>query len=262
MSGPSALCFGRLCARVGGPALSGGLCVSAQHSLCRAPALSLSGPRAFGWFLCWGLALSLSPSVGARRCLCQGMSGPSAVSGPGGPLPTLSVPGPGGLCVGARRSLCQASVVSVLCRGPALSVSRPGVAFGRFLCRGPALSLYVGARRCLCRGPRCLCQGLALSGGLCVGARRSLCRGAGPGNLCQGLCQGPAVLPQPSLCRASGPPIRSRGPPDQRATHPSTGPQLRSACHPSSPARSLFPAENPKPYCLGETTLYKAFGTF
>ena len=68
------------------------------------------------------------------------------------------------LCVGARRSLCQSSLLSrpSLCRGPALSVSGAGVGLALFhsLCLGPALC--VGARRSLA---------------LCVGARRSLCRG-------------------------------------------------------------------------------------
>ena len=91
---------------------------------------------------------------------------------------------------------------------------------------------------------------------------RSACRASGP----------PATHPIPkppatSTCQLSGPagpqahngvpPIRSRGPTTQirvpRATHPvrgppapirSASPRIRSACHPSSPARSLFPGED------------------
>ena len=117
--------------------------------------------------------------VGARRSLCQG--------------PALSVSGFGDLCVGARRSLCRAPV-----SGPAL--------LGRFLCRVPGLSLYVGARRCLCWGPRSSCQGLALSGSLC------------------------AVTPTPAALHPS--PIRSRGPPTPIRVPPIRPAQIR-ATHPA-----------------------------
>ena len=69
--------------------------------------------------------------------------------------------------------------------------------------------------------------------------------------------------PQPSSSGPTGPQLQSSsachpypsgpaGPPPP--IHPCglADPQLRSACHPSSPARSLFPGENPKPYCLGD----------
>ena len=53
-----------------------------------------------------------------------------------------------------------------------------------------------------------------------------------------------------------------RGPLLQSARHPS-GPraQLRSVCHPPSPAHSLFPGENPKPYYLGEYMLNRTYET-
>ena len=113
--------------------------------------------------------------------------------------------------------------------------------------------LCVGPRRSLCRGPT-----------LSVGA--SLCRAR-----CQGLCRRASVLSHNSV---SGPAVSGPGAfcvGAQRSPAFSVGvcvwvrrssldalcvaPRrslLRSACHPSGPARSLFPGENPKPYCLGE----------
>ena len=103
---PAALCFGpgALCR---GPALSNALscpeilCVGPRPSLCRAPAIFVSGPAA----LC----------VGARSSLC---------------------PGPGAFCVWSQRSLRRGSVLSVwapavsgpgtLCVGARLSVSGRG----------------------------------------------------------------------------------------------------------------------------------------
>ena len=90
--------------------------------------------------------------------------------------------------------------------------------FFMYLCRAPPLS------RWLCRGP-------ALS----VSARVLSVSGAGAN--CD-LRSGPRL--PPVRCAICVPPIWS------------AGPQLRSACQPSSKARSLFPGEKPKPYCLGE----------
>ena len=90
----------------------------------------------------------------------------------------------------------------------------------------------------LCRGPTLSASG---SGAL----RPSLCRPALSVFL---IPPAPMHVPHP----ASGPtgPHATPYPVSRRATHLGTG-QLRSACHPSSPARSLFPRENPKPRCLG-----------
>ena len=140
------------------------------------------------------------------------------VSGPGG-LCVGPLSGPNAVCVGARSlggasalrsvleaslniSLYQAQGLSVYL-GPALSVSGPG-AFCR--CRDPV----VLSQHCLCQGP----------GSLWGGAR----------------CRVPALA-----ARIRVPPIRQqRLVGSAHATHPAAGPQLRSACHPSSLARSLF----------------------
>ena len=77
---------------------------------------------------------------------------------------------------------------------------------------------------------------------ICVGPRRSLavCVEARP----QAPSSDPFTHPTHPVC---GPPAPIRMPPIRSA-----GLQLRSACHPSSPAPSLLPGENPKAYCLGE----------
>ena len=150
-----------------------------------------------------------------------------------GPRRSLSGPdrGPRSLCAGPRRSPCRAPV---LCVGPR-----------RSLRLGPVLSVLGSGALC-----RALCVG---PGALCVRARRSLCQASalsvsGPGALCVGpgwLC-GASPLScclRHSLCRCRGPTL-SVSPPIRSA-----GPQLRSVCHPSSQARSLFPGGNPKPYC-------------
>ena len=118
--------------------------------------------------------------------------------------------GPGALCVGPRRSLCQ---------GPTLSVG------GRRSLPGPALSL----------------QGPALPA-LCVGARqrrarRSLCRRF-PCRARRSLCQGPE-LSGCSLCRCSrqiaghrqrAPGVDARPPvPAQALTQKAPGPDRQSA---------------------------------
>ena len=95
----------------------GGLCVGAQRSLSRGPALCVSGSDA----LCRGPALSVSGRgalcVELCRSLCRGPA--LSVSGPGASVSALSLSRPGALYVRARRSLCRAPVLSVkgLCRG-------------------------------------------------------------------------------------------------------------------------------------------------
>ena len=162
-----------------------------------------------------------------------------SASGPGAPLPRLSLSGPDSLCVGPRRFLSR-------------SLLGPAALFWRCLCRGPALcvrarqSLFqnpAGARRSLCwgpvlsvesrrRGPAVLSQGsifqvpavcvsgLALfvclsrpnnlclvvsgPGALSVGARGSLCPGGGALSIGLGarrsLCRSPRS-PAVPLCR-------------------------------------------------------------
>ena len=227
-------------------------------SLCRVPALSVrvyvGTRRPLPTLFVSGLGALY---VRARRSVCRGQ-GPN-----------------GALCVGARRCLSQGPA---LCVGRQRFVSGPGT-----FCRGPALlasgrsvpALFVRARRSLCRGAA-VC--VSRPNDLCVGARRFLCRAS----LCVGVRRGdrPALfvsgppLRGPSSEAGSGPssnprparpPARIRVPPirhcgTQLRSPPAPirvplrpcGPQLESACHPSSPARSLFPGENPRPYCLGE----------
>ena len=183
----------------------------------KGPAL-LSGPGA----LCVGTRYSLSRvGVGARR------SSPKTLfsryrrsvcrvwrflSVCGGP--TICVSGPGALCVETRRSVC---------RSPALFVSGPG-ALSIGLWR--SLSGCVWNPDCFCIGARlfsALCRGPALSSGLSVSGQGALCRRGGP-RCCRRLGR--------CLCEASAVSVSGPG-------------------HPSSPARSFFPGENPKPYCLG-----------
>ena len=120
---------------------------------------------------------------------------------------------------------------------------------------GPG-ALYVGARRSLCPAPKALCVG---PGALCVGARRSPCRAwrSLAVRLCVALCVGPGALCRAPALLVSGPVLcvgaRCVGARRSLCRGPTAGPQLRSACHPSSPARSLFPGENPKASCLGQT---------
>ena len=158
-------------------------------------ALSLSGPGA----LCVGARRSSDTLyVAARLSLSQSSALSRSLCR--GPAVSVARPGalslvsaPGALCVRARRSLCP---------GPAVSVSGPGALSVSGLCRAPALC--VGARRSLCRGPAFLCQGPALfvsgpgvsvsgPGAICVGARRSLCPVSGPGAL---FCVGICVAPR------------------------------------------------------------------
>ena len=224
-----------------GPALSmsvpgasmsepGALCIGVQRSLCRGPALSRRSVLGPG-------SLCIGPLCSLYRAPARSVSGPS-----------LSVSGLRALCVGPRRSLHPA---------PALSVSGPGA-----LRVGPERSpgaLCVGPRRSLCPGPALdLCQAPALSRrslcragerwaparSICVGPRAcpALSVSGRPRSLCRGPCRVKALSPRRSLTPIHVP-IHVRGPLTQIR---------RSACHPSSPARSIFPGENPKPYCLGE----------
>ena len=225
-------------------AVSGALCVRARRSLCRGPASLCRGP-ALSPFLCRGLAVSVSGPVAlcvsSQRFLCQD---------PGYLCRGLAL----GFFVGAWRSLCQGPALFVplsLCRAPALSVRTRCS-----LCRGPVLSLcdVLGLPGALFFFFRqifllkyFLLQRLRSVSGPCA-PRRSLCQALCPTNVREPPGHPPAFSSDP---RATYP---FRGPPtqDSRATHPVRGPQLRSACHPSSPARSFFSGENPKPYCLGD----------
>ena len=115
-----ALCVGArrsLCVATLSMSGTGALCVVARRSLCRSPALFVSGPGA--------LSLSVSgpsaPSVGARHslALCVGTR----------PRRSRGAVGPRRFCVGARRFFQRAvsGRGALLCRGPALSVSGPGL---------------------------------------------------------------------------------------------------------------------------------------
>ena len=154
------------------------------RSLGRAPLLS--GPNA----LCVpARALSVSgPGAAPRHSLSGSLSGPS------GPLLTLFLSGPGGLCRAPVEAQCCA-----LCRGLALFYwgpalcrglcRRPAVLAERFVHRAQAVSVSV-PRRGVCVGAavlsqRCLCRGPALSASW--GPALSV---SGP----DALCQGPATL--------------------------------------------------------------------
>ena len=225
------------------------LCVGFRHSLSlrQAPALSVSGPgprcvggRRSPGALCVGrrslrrAPRSLGPAL--SRSLCRDLYSPAT------------------LCVEPWRSFRPGALrlPSTVCVGPfvsapALSVSGlspslqfgPAVLWGALSASGPAIgalpALSVRARRSLCR----------------VAARRSLSRrspAAWPGAFC--VVSGPAPL----TCHLSSGPTRAPSSAILRPRPPApTGPQLTSAFHPSSPARSLFPEENPKPYCLGDS---------
>ena len=194
----------------------------------------------------------------------------TSVSEPGGPLRSAFGAQRSGGCrgpalgVGARRSGCPGA----FCQGPALSMLGPG-------------GLCVEAQRSVSRGPALLVSlwGLALCRGT---GRRSLCRRcirschpSGPDPRATQLRRARATHPTPrfdrapifirlhgqaiqlspdprarhhsSDPRATHPPLQRHQPgPQSPATHPAPRtPRLRSTCHPSSPARSLFPGENP-----------------
>ena len=237
--------------------MSGPGALGARRSLCRGPALCVSGPTApcvgarcslssvgvgaTTPFLCHIPAVCVSGPSTFRRGLCRGpavlpalfLSGPRGpalfVSGPRRPALLLcvgarrSVSGPGALCVGAQRSVC---------RGPALFVSAGSV------CRGPALSVS---------GPG------ALRRSVCVGTRRSVSASrvslflSGFGGLY------PALFARADRCwmgDADGSWVRST-----RSQLP-TQAQLPSACHPSgrgppAPIR-MQPGAFPFSTCLGK----------
>ena len=158
----------------------GTLCVGLQRSVSGPSALCVRPRR------CSVSCLRRS-LVGARRSMCRGparfVSGPAlSMSGPAAlrqSSSTLSVSGPGGLCVGGS-AFSGALYVRAPAFSPALFVSGPGGPLPTLLCRAPTVlgGLYVGARRSLCRG---------LAGALCVGAQRSLCRSPALWRLCRAL---------------------------------------------------------------------------
>ena len=154
MSGCGAVWVGSQCSLCRAPApsvsCSSALCVGPElciGALCRAPALSASGPNAPRCSLCRVSTFSES----GRGALSLSVSGPTAVR---------VGSGPGTLCVGARRSLCQGPVLQQpapntslgcnctrrsLCGGslrwaPALSVSGPGALRVGQALRSPTLS--------------------------------------------------------------------------------------------------------------------------
>ena len=264
---PGALCWG-LCRGLSVP--PGTLCVRTWRSLCRGPALFVSGRPAMYLSGLGGLYVGARRSVSGPGALCVGARAlcraPARfVSGPGADLCwALFVAGPGAPCVGARR-ICQAWAVSVsapgaLCRAPALFVSGPALCVGarRSLCRDPALS--VGSRR---RGPAVLSQdsvcqvpavcvsgpsAFCLSGrsfcrgpALCVAAQRSLCQGpalcvgalyAGAG---QSVCRGPALFVSgPGALCVGAQRSLCRGPAQALAGALCVGAVcVRPACHPA-----------------------------
>ena len=243
-AGTGALCVGprrSLCPGPGAVSGPGAPCVGARRSLCRGPVLSFESrrrgllpiPFVTSWqSVCRAPALSVRVCVGARRsffvsgpgALCRGpalfVSGSArrflcrglalCLSGP-----ALFASGPGALYVEARHSSYQAPALSVrVCLEPRVFLYRRSALFSAPLCRGrrsPAVSP--------CRDP-------ALCVGVCVGARGSpLVSGTGSLSLYRG-CVTAAPIRVPPI-RPGGPPV--------------------PICHPSSPARSLFPGENPKP---------------
>ena len=133
--------------------------------------------------------------------------------------------GPGALCVGAQSGGDRRALTRSLCQAPALSVFWSGT---------------------LCVGPDAPCVGVPLlSRWLCLARARS----SDPRvrlHLIHAV-RGPSTQIRVSPIPSAGPKLQNA-----RATHPAAGPQLRSACHPSSPARSFFQERNPKPYCLGD----------
>ena len=62
----------------------------------------------------------------------------------------------------------------------------------------------------------------------------------------------PIRVPLQSACHPARVPAPIRVPRKPGRHCGAAGPQLPSVCHPSSPARSLFLGENPKPDCLGD----------
>ena len=157
---------------------------------------------------------------GARR---------SSVPGPGGPLSSSLCVGPGALCVGPGASV----------EGPRWSLCRSL----RSLC--PIHSLVPHRMSGLARPqlrpssdrmPPIWCRAPS--------APVPLIRFRGPPRI--RLCGNPAPIRVPLY-----PVTRDQAPirvPPIRPRAPSSDPR----CHPSNLVRSLFPGENPKPYCLGD----------
>ena len=221
------------------------------HCFCEASAVSMSGPGALGPALCVGPG-TLCVGPGA---LCQG-----------------SLRGPAAPCVGAQCSLSRVGVGPrgpfsknrfvtsrrSMCRAPALSGSQsgPGSPLPTLFVSGPAsVWAFRGSFGGLSVSGPALCVGVRVTGtgALCVGAR---CSVSGRGAHCVGsLCRG---LVLSVMCR---PPIRPRKPrapsAHPRATHPAPrAPKLRSACHPSSPARSFFQERIPNLTAWGEKHVF------
>ena len=206
-----------------------------------APALSVWGPG----FLCRAPPFS--------RSLCRG--------------PALSLcRAPGALCVWARR-LCVA--------GPALSVSGTGAFVSNCSVGAPPLS--VSGCGALCVGPRALCVGGALCGSLCW-ALPLFELGSGPAvqirvfihpHVTHTVFQPPTQTSSDPRCGPFSARSTSSLPEPIRGTHPTSSdprapsgpanPQLRSACHPSSPARSLFQERTPNLTVWGIRDLNESF---
>ena len=237
---------------------SGGLCVGAQRSVCRGPALSVSGRGA----LCVGPRRSLSLSVsgpdslslGARSSLCRG--------------PALSVSGSA-----PSVSLCRVPALFLwgpaLCRAPvsvsaALFVSGPSALVGGsrhrarwertapyrtstvFLCRGQRILCRVPALCAVCQGPLCGSPALFVSGPtlsmsaplfpgasveVCIGGARQSTRCVGP--RCPSAGPQSSSNPRIQLCGPPAPFPRAQSP-DPRATPPAAGPSSDPrATHPT-----------------------------
>ena len=288
VSVPSGLCVGAR-RSLWAPAVS----ASGPGALCRAPpalcvgasvSVSVSGPGALCVRLCWPGALCVPSGlcVGARRSLCRGRSlrrGPALCVGPRQSGPgalcvgaAISVSGPGalcvgacgGLCVGARRSLCRrsASGPDGLCVGARRSASGPGA-----LRRSPALFVsrqHSQALRSLCVGPRRTRRApepdtRAPGPDHRVRERGDLTRRApGPDIDNAGARHRNAPLFSPTVCVAPGPAAQIRVIIRMLSTR-SAGLQFRSVCrhlvcagpcsdlcHPiRSPARSIYPVRVP-----------------
>ena len=228
--------------------------------------------------------------VGARHCLCL-CRGParSLCRGPVAPCRSLCQPralslsGPGALCVGPRR--CPALSMSGLTQRERMARHRDDrgatqksdadldkSAGPRHKCRAQhkrAPGLDTGPRHKDCRAPTQRPPGPDTE---------STCHFSGPALICvhpsapirvppidsraTSLAAPPALIRVPMRAPSSDPRathIRFYGPPapDPRATHPAAGRQLRCACHPSNPARSLFPGENPHStaYCMRDAVI-------
>ena len=135
--------------------------------------------------------------------------------------------------------------------GPGAVRPRHSLALCVRICVGPALS------------PLCVRVSAHPSGAraLASNPRAPWCRGPPSAPLRRAaLIRVPPSLaspPTPTFALICVPPIQIHMPPIRSA-----GPKLRSACHPSSPARSFFPGENPKPYCLGKKSYRSALSLF